>query len=132
VLTTPTSPLPRRLRSSIPAPPAGGNPSHGVISPSAKLGRNPSVGPYVVIEDGVELGDDCVLKSFAVVYRNGQNWHRFSLTRTPWCARRGDWQRRHPPERRGRGRDGFGFAKLSDGAYYKIVQAGSLVVEDNV
>jgi UDP-3-O-[3-hydroxymyristoyl] glucosamine N-acyltransferase len=30
------------------------------------------------------------------------------------------------------GGDGFGFAKQSDGSYYKIVQAGSLVIEDRV
>ncbi len=30
------------------------------------------------------------------------------------------------------GSDGFGFAKQADGSYYKIVQAGTAVVEDGV
>lgn len=38
-----------------------------VISPDAKLGANVRVGPFCVINAGVELGDDCVLHSHVVI-----------------------------------------------------------------
>lgn len=38
-----------------------------IISPSAKLGNNVSVGPFTVIGDDVEIGDDCVIHSHVVV-----------------------------------------------------------------
>ncbi len=104
-----------------------------VIAPEARIGRNPSIGPYVVIEEGVELGDDCVLKSFVVVYRGARIGHRFfahshAVVRENVCI--GD----DVTLQNGAviGSDGFGFARQADGSYYKIVQAGTTVLEDNV
>jgi len=113
-------------------PPVGIHPT-AVIAPSAKLGRNPSIGPYVVIEEGVELGDDCVLKSFAVAYRDAKIGDRF-FAHSHAVVREGVVIGNDVILQNGAvvGGDGFGFAKQSDGSYYKIVQAGSLVVEDNV
>ncbi len=34
-----------------------------IIGDNVKIGRNSSVGPYSVIEDGVEIGDDCLIES---------------------------------------------------------------------
>ncbi len=104
-----------------------------VIAPRAKLGRNPSIGPYVVIEDDVELGDDCVLKSFVMIYRGAKIGHRFfahSHAVVRERVRIGD----DVILQNGAilGSDGFGFAKQADGSYYKIVQTGSVVVEDGV
>src|SRR5689334_4371812 len=56
-------------------PPEGIHPT-AVISPDAKIGRNASIGPYVVIEEGVTLGGDCVLKSYVMIYRNAKIGHR--------------------------------------------------------
>src|ERR1700722_5876055 len=39
-----------------------------VIAPDASIGCNPSIGPYVVIEEGAAIGDDCILKSFVAIY----------------------------------------------------------------
>lgn len=113
-------------------PPAGIHPT-AVIAPGAKMGRNPSIGPYVVIEEGVEIGDDCVLKSFVMVYREAKIGDRF-LAHSHAVVRENVRVGNDVILQNGAviGGDGFGFAKQADGSYYKIVQAGTTVIEDNV
>ena len=113
-------------------PPAGIHPT-AVLAPDVKLGSNPSIGPYAVIEEGVEIGDDCVLKSFVMIYRGARIGHRFfahSHAVVREHVRIGD----DVTLQNGAvlGSDGFGFARQSDGSYYKIVQTGNVVVEDDV
>lgn len=38
-----------------------------VVSPAARIGRGVCIGPYAIVGDEVELGDDCVLEDHAVV-----------------------------------------------------------------
>ncbi|EKE84838.1 acyl-ACP--UDP-N-acetylglucosamine O-acyltransferase [Idiomarina xiamenensis] len=38
-----------------------------IIHPSAKLGRNVSVGPWTIIGEHVEIGDDCDIRSHVVI-----------------------------------------------------------------
>jgi UDP-3-O-[3-hydroxymyristoyl] glucosamine N-acyltransferase len=113
-------------------PPAGIH-ATAVIAPDVELGRNPSIGPYVVIEEGVEIGDDCVLKSFAAVYRQAKIGHRF-FAHSHAVVREGVRIGNDVILQNGVvvGGDGYGFAKQADGSYYKIVQAGTAVIEDNV
>jgi UDP-3-O-[3-hydroxymyristoyl] glucosamine N-acyltransferase len=113
-------------------PPTGIHPT-AVIAPDAKLGRDPSIGPYVVLEEGVEIGDDCVLKSHVVVYRGARIGHRFfahahAVVRE--FVRIGDDVTLQNAAVIGA--DGFGFARQADGSYYKIVQTGTVVIEDGV
>jgi len=112
--------------------PAGVHPT-AVIAPDVKIGRNVSIGPYVVIEVGATLGDDCVLKSFVMIYRGARIGNRFfahSHAVVRENAQIGD----DVILQNGAvvGSDGFGFARQDDGSYYKIVQTGAIVVEDNV
>jgi UDP-3-O-[3-hydroxymyristoyl] glucosamine N-acyltransferase len=104
-----------------------------VIAEGVKVGRNASVGPYVVIEEGVELGDDCVLKSFVVIYRGAKIGNRF-LAHAHAVVRENVFIGDDVILQNGvvLGGDGFGFAKQADGSYYKIVQAGTVVVENGV
>ncbi len=113
-------------------PCAGIHPS-AAISPDVKLGRNPSIGPYVVIEGEVEIGDDCVLKSFVVIYRGAKIGHRF-FAHSHAAVRENVRIGNDVTLQNGAvvGSDGFGFARQADGSYYKIVQAGTAVIEDNV
>ena len=43
-----------------------------VVHPSAKIGKNASIGPYVVVDQDVEIGEDCVLLAHVVVYRGAR------------------------------------------------------------
>ena len=104
-----------------------------VIHPSAKIGTGASIGPYVVIEDNVEIGDDCTLLAHAVIYpgaRIGKNFfaHAHSVVRENCVL--GD----NVILQNGAvvGSDGFGFAKDEKGGWHKILQSGPAVLEDDV
>lgn len=113
-------------------PPAGIHPT-AVLAPDVKLGCNPSIGPYVVIEEGVELGDDCVLKSYVMIYRHAKVGHRF-FAHSHAVVREGVQIGNDVILQNGVvvGGDGYGFARQADGSYYKIVQSGTVVIEDAV
>jgi UDP-3-O-[3-hydroxymyristoyl] glucosamine N-acyltransferase len=104
-----------------------------VISPEAMLGSNPSIGPYVVIESGVEIGDDCVVKSHVMIYPDAKIGHRF-FAHSHAVVRENVRIGNDVILQNGAiiGSDGFGFARQADGSYYKIIQAGSVVIEDGV
>src|SRR5580693_5313486 len=40
-----------------------------VVHPTAKIGRSAHLGPYVVVEENVEIGDHAVLLAHVVIYR---------------------------------------------------------------
>ncbi len=113
-------------------PPAGIHPT-AVIAPDAKLGRNPSIGPYVVIEAGAEIGDDCVLKSFVMIYPGVKIGDRF-FAHSHAVVRENVRIGNDVILQNGVviGGDGFGFVPRPDGTFYKIVQAGTVVIEDGV
>lgn len=102
------------------------------IAPTAKIGDNCHIAPFVVIGDGCEIGDNCyihdgvsigdgakigndnILYAHATVYHdcrigNGCILHSGCVI----------------------GADGFGFAPTAEG-YEKIPQMGIVVIEDNV
>ena len=112
--------------------PAGIHPT-ATISPRAHIGRDASIGPYCFIDDEVELGDRCRLHSFVVIYRGariGDDFTAHSHAVVREYCRLGN----RVTLQNGVivGCDGFGFARQDDGRYYKIVQAGTVVVEDDV
>jgi UDP-3-O-[3-hydroxymyristoyl] glucosamine N-acyltransferase len=113
-------------------PRAGIHPT-AVIAPDARIGRRPSIGPYVNIEDGVEIGDDCVLKSFVAIYRGARIGDRFTA-HSHAVVRENVQIGNEVILQNGAivGSDGFGFARQADGSYYKIAQTGMVVIEDGV
>jgi UDP-3-O-[3-hydroxymyristoyl] glucosamine N-acyltransferase len=113
-------------------PSAGIHPT-AVVAPDAKIGRNASIGPYVVIEEGATLGDDCVLKSYVMIYRGAKIGDRF-FAHSHAVIRENAKIGNDVILQNGAvvGSDGFGFAKQEDGSYYKIVQAGGIVLESGV
>jgi len=113
-------------------PPAGIHPT-AVVAPDARLGRNPSVGPYVVIESGAEIGDDCVLKAHVMIYPGVKIGDRF-FAHSHAVVRENVRIGNDVILQNGVviGGDGFGFVPCPDGTYYKIVQAGTVVIEDGV
>jgi UDP-3-O-[3-hydroxymyristoyl] glucosamine N-acyltransferase len=104
-----------------------------IISPSAKLGTNPHVGAYVVIGDNAVIGNNAVLLPHSVIYSHvhaGDNLFLHSHAVIREHCRLGD----NVILQNGAivGADGFGFARQSDGSWYKILQSGPAVIEDNV
>lgn len=116
-----------------PLRPAPGIHPTAVIAADARIGRNPSIGPYVAIESGVEIGDDCVIKGHAMIYQGAKIGHRF-FAHSHAVVREKVQIGNDVILQNGAviGSDGFGFARQADGSYYKIVQTGTVVIEDGV
>jgi UDP-3-O-[3-hydroxymyristoyl] glucosamine N-acyltransferase len=104
-----------------------------VIASSARVPADASIGPYVVLDDDVEIGDGCVLLAHVVIYRGariGRNFFAHAHAVVRECCRLGD----NVILQNGAvvGADGFGFAKDDQGRWSKIVQSGPAVLEDDV
>jgi UDP-3-O-[3-hydroxymyristoyl] glucosamine N-acyltransferase len=104
-----------------------------VIAPGAMLGARAHVGAYVVISDGVTVGDDAVLLPHVVLYPGvtvGDRFFAHAHAVVREHCRLGD----DVVLQNGAivGADGFGFAKGPGGRWVKIVQSGPAVLEDAV
>jgi UDP-3-O-[3-hydroxymyristoyl] glucosamine N-acyltransferase len=113
-------------------------PSQGIdpaarIAPTAKIGGGASIGPYVVIEDDVHIGKNCTLHPFVYISRGvriGDNFKAYAHVSVREFCRIGNDVILQDGAKIGT--DGFGYAKEDDGRYYKIVQSGIVVLEDQV
>jgi UDP-3-O-[3-hydroxymyristoyl] glucosamine N-acyltransferase len=104
-----------------------------VIHPSARIGKDASIGPYVVVDQDVQIGDGCVLLAHVVIYRGariGGNFFAHAHAVVREHCRLGD----NVILQNGAviGADGFGFAKDDQGHWHKIVQSGPAILEDGV
>jgi UDP-3-O-[3-hydroxymyristoyl] glucosamine N-acyltransferase len=115
-----------------PAYPPGVHPT-AIISPTAHIGPEAHIGAYVVVGDHVTLGPHATLLPHVVLYPHAQIGahflaHAHAIVREH--CRLGD----HVTLQNGVivGADGFGFAKQADGTWYKILQSGPAVLEDQV
>ena len=103
------------------------------IAPAAKIGANPSIAPFVVIEDDVEIGDNCILYPFVHISRGariGNNFKAYAhVSVREFCTIGHNVILQDGVKI---GTDGYGYAKKDDGSYYKIVQSGIVVIEDDV
>jgi UDP-3-O-[3-hydroxymyristoyl] glucosamine N-acyltransferase len=104
-----------------------------VIHPSAHIGPNAHIGPYVVIDRDVRIGANATLLTHTVIYPGatiGDNFfaHAHAIVREH--CRLGN----NVILQNGAvvGADGFGFAKDNSGRWYKIVQSGPAILEDDV
>lgn len=104
-----------------------------VIHPTAKIGRDAHVAPYVVVSEGAVIGDHATLLPHVVIYPHaviGDQFfaHAHSIVREH--CRVGD----NVVLQNGAiiGSDGFGFAKDEAGVWHKIVQSGPAILEDSV
>jgi len=104
-----------------------------VVHPSARLGKNAHLGPYVVIDENVEIGDNVVLLAHVAIYRGakiGNNFfaHTHAVVRE-FCQVGNNVVLQNAAIV---GSDGFGFAKDNSAHWHKIVQAGTVVIGDDV
>jgi UDP-3-O-[3-hydroxymyristoyl] glucosamine N-acyltransferase len=115
-----------------PARPVPGISDKAVVDPSARLGRDVAVAPFVVIQEGAEVGDrtvlfpgvhvgkgtsigpDCLAYPHVVLYHDVKVGSRVILH--AGCVI---------------GSDGFGFAQTAEG-FRKIPQAGTVEIGDDV
>jgi UDP-3-O-[3-hydroxymyristoyl] glucosamine N-acyltransferase len=112
--------------------PSGVHPT-AVIDHSAKIAANAHIGAYVVIDSGVEIGENCTLLPHVVIYRGvkiGKNFFAHAHVSVREYCEIGDNVLLHNGVVIGS--DGFGFAKDDQGHWYKIPQAGRVVVESDV
>ena len=117
------------------SPPRPGRGIHptAIIAPSAKIGTNSSIGPYVVIGEGVSIGNNCTLHPHVVISDGasiGDNFIAHSSVSVREHCEIGNSVILQDGVVIGA--DGFGFAKMGDGSYYKITQSGRVVLEDDV
>jgi UDP-3-O-[3-hydroxymyristoyl] glucosamine N-acyltransferase len=104
-----------------------------VVHPSARIGVGAHIGPYVVIDQGVEMGRDAVLLAHVVIYRDakiGDNFFAHAHAVVREGCRLGD--RVLLQNGAVIGADGFGFAKDDSGHWYKIMQPEPVIIEDDV
>ncbi|HET9790020.1 MAG TPA: UDP-3-O-(3-hydroxymyristoyl)glucosamine N-acyltransferase [Candidatus Angelobacter sp.] len=115
-----------------PSFPRGIHPT-AVVDPTAKIGANASIGPYAVIYNNVEIGDGCTLLAHVVLYpgvKIGRNFTAHAHVSVRENCQIGNNVLLHNGVVIGA--DGFGFAKDDKGAWYKIMQSGKVVIEDDV
>ena len=102
------------------------------IAPTAKIGENCYIAPFVVIGDGCEIGDNCHIYHGVSIndgVRIGNNCIIYANASIYNDCRIGNNCILHSGCVIGA--DGFGFAPTADG-YEKIPQMGIVIIEDNV
>jgi UDP-3-O-[3-hydroxymyristoyl] glucosamine N-acyltransferase len=115
-----------------PTYPPGIHPT-AAIAPTATIGANAHIGAYAVIGDHVTIGDNATILPHVVFYphsRVGNNLFAHAHAVVREHCHLGD----NVILQNGViiGADGFGFARQSDGTWYKILQSGPAILEDNV
>jgi UDP-3-O-[3-hydroxymyristoyl] glucosamine N-acyltransferase len=102
------------------------------ISDTARLGRNVSVGAFtyvgddVIIEDEVTIGAHCTIYERAKIGQNTTVHSGCSIREDVIIGKRCVIQNNSVV-----GGDGFGYARQADGTWFKIFQAGTVVIEDD-
>ena len=104
-----------------------------VIAKSAKIGEGAHIGPYCFVDENARIGRNAVLHSFVTIYGHAQIGddffaHAHAVVRE-YC-RLGN----RVILQNGAiiGGDGLGYAKQKDGTWYKMLQSGPAVLEDDV
>ena len=104
-----------------------------MIAITARIGDGAHIGPYCFVDEQVEIGTGAVLHSFVSIYHGakiGDAFFAHAHTVVREHCRIG--HRVILQNGAVIGSDGFGFAKQKDGSWYKIVQSGPAVLEDDV
>jgi UDP-3-O-[3-hydroxymyristoyl] glucosamine N-acyltransferase len=116
-----------------PPVPSPGIHSTAVVAKNVRLGRNPRIGPFCFVDEGVDIGDNALLHSHVAIYpgvRIGSDFvahshvsiREYCEIGSRVCLQNGVVI----------GADGYGFAKRGDGSYQKITQSGRVILEDDV
>ncbi len=104
-----------------------------IISPTAIIGQDVNIGPYVVVEANATIADNVSIEAFSYIYEGamiGKNTKVYSH-----CVIREYCQVGQNVILQNNvviGSDGFGYAKRDDSSWQKIPQTGIVVIEDEV
>jgi UDP-3-O-[3-hydroxymyristoyl] glucosamine N-acyltransferase len=104
-----------------------------VVAKSAKIGAGAHIGPYCFVDEDVEIGRNAVLHSFVAIYRGAKIGDDFFAH--SHCAVREHCRIGHRVLLQNDvviGSDGFGFARQSNGSWYKMRQSGIAIIGDDV
>jgi UDP-3-O-[3-hydroxymyristoyl] glucosamine N-acyltransferase len=104
-----------------------------IIARTARVPEGAHIGPYCFIDENVEIGQNAVLHSFVTIYQGakiGDNFFAHAHAVVREHCRIGHRVILQPGAIIGG--DGLGFAKQEDGTWYKMVQSGPAVLEDDV
>jgi UDP-3-O-[3-hydroxymyristoyl] glucosamine N-acyltransferase len=112
---------------------ASGVHASAIISATAKIAEGAHIGPYCFVDDAAIIGRNAVLHSFVTIYRGaliGDDFFAHAHAVVRESCRIGN----RVTLQNGViiGGDGLGYAKQSDGSWYKIAQSGPAVLEDDV
>ena len=116
-----------------PERPEPGIHASAVVSPSAKIGKDVSIGPFVHVGDEVEIGDKTVVFPFVAIYpkvRIGKETFIHSHVSLRENVRIGSRVIIH--NNSVIGADGFGYLREKDRSPVKVPQVGTVVIEDDV
>jgi UDP-3-O-[3-hydroxymyristoyl] glucosamine N-acyltransferase len=104
-----------------------------VIADSAQIGVGAHIGPYCYIAEDVRIGNHAVLHSLVSIYRGAQIGDHF-FAHAHACVRENCRLGDRVLLQNGVvvGSDGFGFARESNGRWYKMRQAGVTAIGDDV
>lgn len=116
-----------------PLKPAAGIHPTAAVSPSAIIGEQVSIGAFTVIGDDVSLEDNVVVMDHCSIYPGakigGNSFiHSHCVIRESCQIGLNVILQNNVTV----GTDGFGFAKRGDNSWFKIPQAGIVIIEDDV
>jgi UDP-3-O-[3-hydroxymyristoyl] glucosamine N-acyltransferase len=117
----------------VPSRPSAGIHPLACIASTAVIGANASIGPFAVIGERTTIGADSTIYPHAVIYQDCEIGDQF--TAHSHVSVRERTQIGHRVTLHNGvvlGGDGYGFAKTAEGRHYKIVQTGTVAVEDDV
>ena len=116
-----------------PYPPEQGIHPSALVSPSAKIGKDVSIGPFAFIGDEAEIGDKTVIFPFVAIYpwvKIGKETVIHSHVSIREDVKIG--QRVIIHNGAVIGSDGFGYLQDKDRSHIKIPQVGTVIIEDDV
>ncbi len=104
-----------------------------IVAGSARIGEGAHIGPYCFVDEDVQIGRGSVLHSFVAIYRGARIGDDF-FAHAHAVVREGCQIGDRVILQNGVvvGGDGFGFARQTNGRWYKMQQSGPAVIEDDV
>ena len=104
-----------------------------IVAKTARIGAGAYIGPYCFVDEDAVIGKNAVLHSFVTIYRGAQIGDDF-FAHAHAVVREHCRVGNRVTLQNGAmiGADGFGFARQKDGSWYKMVQSGPAVLEDDV